>query len=135
MWVSVIKLDSSLHDFHIRTLFETQKFWYLHIILLAHPVKSNPIKNSWLHPWRDMCRSQYPKGRQTVLLVKEISSNNSKSKLYNTKISINHINLKWVSRTVAQANNHISKIQHPYFHWYFYQNTSVCMFQASLCKF
>ena len=31
--------------------------------------------------------------------------------------------LKWVSRTVAEANNHTPKILHPHVHWYFYQNT------------
>ena len=38
--------------------------------------------------------------------------------------------LKWVSRTVAEANNHTPKISHPYFHWYFYQNTSVISLYA-----
>ena len=35
--------------------------------------------------------------------------------------------LKWVSRTIAEADNHTPKIQRPYFHWYFYQNTPICM--------
>ena len=35
--------------------------------------------------------------------------------------------IEWVLRTVAQANNHTPKILDPYYPWYFYQNTSVCM--------
>ena len=68
------------------------------------PVGSPIKKNSWLHPWSDMCKSQYPIGRQTVLLVKEISSNNFKSKMYNNKISSHHLNLtpKWKSAIDCQ---------------------------------
>ena len=43
--------------------------------------------------------------------------------------------LKGVSRTDALAINHIQKIYHPYFHRYFYQNTSVCMHWAGLSEF
>ena len=43
--------------------------------------------------------------------------------------------LKRVSRTVAQANNHIPKIWHPYFYWYFYENTSVCMHYTEVGEF
>ena len=35
--------------------------------------------------------------------------------------------LKWISSFSAVTNNHTQNIYHPYFHWYFYQNTSVCM--------
>ena len=35
--------------------------------------------------------------------------------------------LKWDFSFSAVTINHIPKISHPYFHWYSYQNTSVCM--------
>ena len=35
--------------------------------------------------------------------------------------------LKWDFSISAVTINHTPKISHPYFHWYFYQNTSVCM--------
>ena len=51
------------------------------------------------------------------------------------------LNVTWLHRYVYQMrylvkppkvsftrhNNHTPKFYHPYFHWYFYQNTSVCM--------
>ena len=35
--------------------------------------------------------------------------------------------LKWDFSISAVTINHTPKISHPYFNWYFYQNTSVCM--------
>ena len=35
--------------------------------------------------------------------------------------------LKWDFSISAVTINHTPKISHLYFHWYFYQNTSVCM--------